>query len=700
MRVLGGAFLLFLAACGGCSNPDELKQDAGTDAGLACETGTTECDGVCVSLISDKLNCGHCGNACGVGRICAEGNCMRECGVGETACGNYCVDTFTDVLNCGGCNNVCTAGATCVNGACQCPEPANQLYCSGLCPDVRTDPTNCGACGATCQQGFQCESRSCVITCNDGETRCTPVSCANLNDEAANCGQCGRACPNTGVCINGNCLCGAGLTLCGTAPNWSCANIYTDTNNCGACGTVCPGGQTCENGLCELPCPSGQTRCGTQCVNTQTDLTSCGMCQQSCVGGEYCDGGACAACESATTDCDGDGWKVSEGDCCDQVGGCASDPKLVNPGAFELPSNNLDDNCNGLVDTADVLDTQPCDSALDGGAWDAGDYAKALGICRTTTLNPPTPQDRTWGLLSVQLLKVDGTLLDSDEAASIRSHFGNAYLPQEGSALAVISSGIAADATQTNPGPNGGPSFEPSGTHGFGTLENIQSCTLPYCIKDWFVSSNPPLKNANQLPAAPGCASSVTGASEAQDSVMLVLRLRAPTNARAFTFKGLFVSSEYPEYVCTEFNDQLVALVTTPGNSPVPVPNPPDLNLMTYSQGGKKWPIGINVAKGTDLFKACEAPGTNAACFDQNVSSLSCSDGAAALSGTGYEAPFSGDCPQGGASRWLSTTGNVVPGQIVELRIGIWDVGDSALDSTALLDGFRWLTNPRQAGTD
>jgi hypothetical protein len=57
-------------------------------------------------------------------------------------------------------------------------------------------------------------------------------------------------------------------------------------------------------------------------------------------------------------------------------------------------------------------------------------------------------------------------------------------------------------------------------------------------------------------------------------------------------------------------------------------------------------------------------------------------------------------CTTGGGTRWLTTTGNIVPGGIVELRITIWDVDDDQLDSVALLDGFRWLPAPVSSGTE
>jgi hypothetical protein len=41
----------------------------------------------------------------------------------------------------------------------------------------------------------------------------------------------------------------------------------------------------------------------------------------------------------------------------------------------------------------------------------------------------------------------------------------------------------------------------------------------------------------------------------------------------------------------------------------------------------------------------------------------------------------------------------VIPGEIVEIRIGIWDSGDTAFDSLSLIDGFKWLANATLPGT-
>ena len=443
-------------------------------------------------------------------------------------------------------------------------------------------------------------------------------------------------------------------------------------------------------------------KCTAQCAGFNTPCS--GMGQGNCCSKTLlCDATTqiCvpAPCDSATVDCDGDGWMVSDGDCCDKPGVCGSEPEKVNPGAIEVEGNGLDDNCNGKTDLFDTEDTLPCDQALASNSANATDYAKAIGICKQTTENPAMLKDKTWGLIDAKILRVDGSALGDPRALSIRTSFGSVSPPVlDGSSVMAMSSGIAADATQTNPGPNGGApgGFNVSTTH---TPDSTVSLTgaAQYSVSDWYATANPPLKPANGLPDSPGC----NGANDASanDSVMLVLRLRAPTNAKAFSFNSYFFSAEYPEFVCTTYNDQFIALVDTPSGTPSPIPNPVDKNLMTYSDGAQKWPIGINIAKGTNLFAVCDAQATNPTCWDTDVSATSCELGSSQLSGTGFDIASGDTCTIGGGTFWLTTSGNVVPGEIVEIRIGIWDSGDWSYDSLSLIDGFKWLANATLPGT-
>src|SRR6185503_14597333 len=212
----------------------------------------------------------------------------------------------------------------------------------------------------------------------------------------------------------------------------------------------------------------------------------------------------------------------------------------------------------------------------------------------------------------------------------------------------VISSGIASDATQTMPGPNGGApaGFNVSTDHNPPSTVDIGPGGQPHSVSDWYAIPNPPLKDANSLPDSPGC--SIAQTSESNDSAMLYMRLRAPTNAKAFSFNSYFFSAEYPEFVCTTYNDQFIALVDTPNGVPQPIANPVDKNLMTYTQGGQQWPIGINIAKGTSLFSVCDSQVASPGCWDPDVSVSSCSLGSMQLAGTGFEIAQGDVCTIGG----------------------------------------------------
>jgi hypothetical protein len=653
--LLAALALLLASACGTRSSLDAVPlPEAGAGDAGPCGPGTALCGTTCTVLAFDPGNCGACGVKCASGQACSGGKCGLDCNGGTERCQDACVDTRNDPANCGGCGKACPLGQVCSAGKCDLFCQGGTTKCNNLCVDTGSDPANCGQCGNKCPMGYVCNQGACDTMCSGGTT------------------QCGQACVDPAV----------------------------DPKHCGQCGNACPSGEVCSGGKCSQSCTGGLVRCGNFCVDTASDPKNCGQCGFVCSGTDKCVAGKCVACDSSTTDCDGDGWLASEGDCCDKPGACGAEPKLVNPGAIEVVGNGIDDNCNGAVDLFDQADTQPCDLGLASDTTDAIDFAKALGLCRRTQQNPPQKKDRTWGLISAQLLRADGTPLGDRSGHSIRSKFGAQILPLNGSSMVVLSSGRAADATQTNPGPNGGAPAGSNVTYEFfpSSQVDIASCSSPLCVKDWLGTANPPLKAAGQLPQAPMCGN-ISNPSTAHDSVMLVLTMRAPTNARAFSFNSYFFSAEYPEFVCSNFNDQYIALVDTPTGTPQPIPNPVDKNLMTFTQGGQKWPVAINIAAGTSVFSVCDAASKTGACQGTQVSMLSCGQGAAGLAGTGFDKPTSATCLVGGGTYWLTTAGNVVPGQLLQLRIAIWDVSDAEYDSTALLDGFQWLANATLPGT-
>jgi Protein of unknown function (DUF1592)/Protein of unknown function (DUF1595)/Protein of unknown function (DUF1588) len=177
-----------------------------------------------------------------------------NCTTGQKACGSQCKTVATDQENCGACGNVCGAGQTCQNGQCQCSS--GLLACNGMC--VSSTATHCGGCGTTCASGQVCSQNSCQTSCGAGETQCSDGACVlTTGGDALHCGGC-NACPAGAACNAGVCACAvAGQMMCGSA----CVDTMTSAANCGGCGRACNG--TCTNGVCATTSGTGGAGGGT-----------------------------------------------------------------------------------------------------------------------------------------------------------------------------------------------------------------------------------------------------------------------------------------------------------------------------------------------------------------------------------------------------------------------------------------------------
>ena len=76
------------------------------------------------------------------------------------------------------------------------------------------------------------------------------------------------------------------------------------------------------------------------------------------------------------------------------------------------------------------------------------------------------------------------------------------------------------------------------------------------------------------------------------------------------------------------------------------------------------------------------------------VGEPACPDGTAGLTG------FMGSVADGGGTAWLRSQAPVVPGEVFDLELHIWDTSDHVLDSTVLLDNFQWLQEPTPVLTE
>jgi hypothetical protein len=427
---------------------------------------------------------------------------------------------------------------------------------------------------------------------------------------------------------------------------------YTGPDGTAGAGTCTPGLQACG------PDATWTTFCDGEIVPADDD----------------CDGnGSDDDCDGVVddSDFDGDGYGRCSVDCCDVDGGGCDGAALVNPGAFEVVGNRIDDDCDGDIDET----TSGCDEGLLSASSDADDYARSIELCQFTVEDPADPALRTWGVIDAAFSRADGTGSPLPVQRSLRADFGEVIDPEAGQRMAVLSSGHAADATDSNPG------FAPfQSGQDLGTTSDAPA--------DWLFA------NGDVFPNPAGCLEPWD--TLAHDPIMLTLRVRVPTNARSFRVKTQFFSAEYPEWVCSEFNDFFVALVDSTSAE-----NPADKNIAIYDDGATTWPVGVNlvmVAEG--LFTQCEN-GEVGCASDLGAEYGECL-GTALLEGTGFDFPDDGcddgQTQVGGGTGWLSMSGNVTPGEVMELRIAIWDTSGHIFDSLVLLDDWQWSLDAATPG--
>lgn len=329
-------------------------------------------------------------------------------------------------------------------------------------------------------------------------------------------------------------------------------------------------------------------------------------------------------------------------------------------GAVVLPDEIGGDNFDGF-------DLTPCDASLASDSSAAADYAAAIDLCATTTEGSHAP-----GLISASLSLLDGSGTPGAASRRIRGAYG-AISPRRGSAIALFSTGKAAgsgdqDYSAPQPGYDAAKASSPPA--------------------DWLAA------HGGAVPNPPVCQPiSVT----AKDPVMLELRIRVPNNAHSFSVDANYVTADFPEYACSSFTDLFVALLDASYGTAL---NPADKNIAAFPNG---LPVSVNLATPNDgSFTQC-VNGTIGCASGANPTTIATCSGTSQLVGTGMEvADPVNACSMGqqvgGGTGWFAIHGNVVPGDIIALRLAIWDTGDGTWDSNVAIDNFRWSYQTVQAG--
>lgn len=327
-------------------------------------------------------------------------------------------------------------------------------------------------------------------------------------------------------------------------------------------------------------------------------------------------------------DYDGDGFALKDD--------CNECNTSINKGAFDIPGNGIDEDCSGTADDEEA----ECDDGLAINGANPFDGAKAIGLCKQAD-----PSGRDWGVFEANWVMPDGNPLTNKEGVGVLTSFG-VNAPQMGKSMLALSSGSARE--PKDPAYRG-----PSNAKG-----------SPFGVGGYLHGT--PSGYPKESPACPGV---VTG--QAQDGVALEVKIRVPTNAKSFSYQQNFFTWEYPGYICDEFNDFFVTMMT-------PTPEGLADGNIAFDQDSN--PISVN----NSLLQVCKSGTYGKKKFD-------CPLGAGLLSGTGFEGHA--------ATGWLTTSAPVTPGSEITLRFAIWDSGDGALDSTVLIDDFKFSVEGAETTT-
>ena len=548
--------------------------------------------------------------------------------------------------------------------------------CDGKCVDLSADPLHCGRCDVNCNDAYCLDGR-CVTRCEGDTAKICEGVCVDVSKHTGHCGQCGVSCGPNMVCSDGVCGCARNFSDCdGNAANGcespvpACMCTDGDTYECYEYyrgGT--PGVGICKTGV--IACVDGMLGACEGYVGPALEIPGNGM-------DENCNG-----LVDEQIDEDGDGYFYgagSDGDCCDSYMHCSvNDPSMVNPGATEMVGNSIDDDCDGMIDEDETVLCSTSSHKFEAGRLlaesDAVVLPRAMDICTDATETSGS------GLIHAELLLADGsklpqhgnksvcgsnTLISPAEQVAVMTDLGGIVHALKGT-MAVLSSGKAMGRENTG-------RKDCSGTE----------VDAPAA----FLAAH-----GGVLPVSAACPATASASHKrANDSVMLRLKLRAPSNAKGFKYRFKFFSKEYPQYLCKSYNDFFLAQ-TDASSSEIPADknisfdaqkNPVSVNNAFFTECDRNACLNVQ-AKNPELCTSCSGGSENIAAYVDNVSTA-------------------------GATEWLQTSVPVNPNEVFTLDLMIFDAGDRdpqnsngwghLQDSLVLIDNFEWTSEATSLRTE
>lgn len=340
-------------------------------------------------------------------------------------------------------------------------------------------------------------------------------------------------------------------------------------------------------------------------------------------------------------DKDMDGFTITAGDCND------CDPN-VNPQAVEVIGGSgaggsggadyipADEDCD--MQTDEPLET--CDTGLAADDADPLNAARAVELCKMSA----GPND--WGVTAASWVMADGSappagnLVNFHRGHGLLSGFGPNVTVRAGQRLLAVSSGTGRQPSDPGYASPGGFDKQYAGQHPQGFPKESAAC--------------------------PG---TLTGVP--RDPTAVEIEIRVPSNAHGFSFNFDFYTYEWPGYICSQYNDFFVAILS-------PIPQGQSDGQISFDNQGN--PVSVNNA----FVDVCGCAGGPPCSAGGKV--FQCSLGTNELNGTGFESHA--------ATSWLKTTAPAEPNTLIRIRWGAYDSGDGILDSTGLVDNWEWIAEP------